>query len=214
MKLGRACLLGVMWLSASGSAPAEGKYNPAKICPDANRTPQCDHLLEKAVARDVPGVIERRGAVLRIRAKNGKTIERKNSPHTGEGHKEVWVCDFLPAHGYLRLCYRFWESSGTEYVNIRSGSANFIGGWPTYSPSGQRMLMVNGYAGDVFGVEIWRFEMTRMVREFNMGRPPMQGWETGVWKGEDAIEAVPDHVPGPASHILIRGADGWRMQER
>lgn len=214
MRIKPAHLITLTLLGVSVLALAKGKYDSEKICQEINPVSECDHLVEKTVSKDVPGIIERKGQALKIHAKSGKTVERTNSNASGEGHKEMWVCDYFPKYGYVRVCYRFWESSGTEFVNIHSGSSNFVAGWPIYSPSGQRILMVNGYGGAVYSLEIWRFEEQKLFKEFHSESPPGPGWETAAWKSENEIEPNQSSLPRGPRYILLRKAGSWEIHAK
>jgi hypothetical protein len=193
---------------------ADGGYERDKICSNSTVGTECDELIEQAVIKDLPLVIKRNGPAITIQTKNKNIIERSNSASHNEGHKEIWLCDYLQKYGYIRLCYRFWESSGTEYVNIHTGDVKFLNGWPYYSPSGERVLMVAGYAGEVYGVEIWRFAKEQMVNEYHLGSPKLQGWEGAVWKGENMIVPIIEYRPEKhPSHLFIKDNSGWGMRE-
>lgn len=209
-------------------AEASDRYHPGKLCPEIHghvdyragvtevQMRKCRHRVEDFVSRDVPGVVERNGALLRIRAKNGKAIQRQSSYVDGETYEAIWVCDYLPQRGYIRLCYLVWESSGTEFVNVNTGTATFVQGWLTYSPSGDQILMVDGYGGAVDKIEIWRFGRDRLVREFQI-EPPAGAeldWERASWMSEtEVMLGASSDQPG-LKHLLSRKAGRWEHREQ
>lgn len=205
-------------LVTSNIAAAAGKYDREKICPRPNDISECDLLVEKAVASQIPGVVERRGAVLYIHAKNGKTLERKDSgPKVKETESwKRWVCNYFPANGYLEVCYRLWESSKSEFVNINSGSSISIDGWPVYSPLGHRVLMVNGYGGEVYSLEVWRFDEKGPLKEFRIESPPGAGemWEMPIWKSENEILPDLSSSASPLKYRLVRERNSWRLDDK
>lgn len=194
------------------SAHAAG-YAPALLCPDKASVLECDRLVEQAVAKDVPGVIKRQGPLLKLHAANGKTVEWRNASSTAEPQQTTWACDYFPAFGFIRMCHRLMEASATEFVNIRSGDSVAVKGWPIYSPSGKRMLIVDGYDDTVFSLEIWRFEAGRLVREFRAESPAGDGWETASWNSEHKITPQQELGRGDTQYIL-QNTDGWKILTR
>lgn len=213
MKKIAAIVIVLLGLGNHGASLAGDGYAPEKICPQPI-TPGCDALVESAVAKDVPGVIERSGPVLRIRAGNGKIVERKNAgPEIWEaGSWKVWACDYLPESGFVRLCYRLWESSKSEFIHIKSGEAVAIDGWPIYSPSRGSVLMVDGYGGEIYSLEIWRFRKNGLLKEFSREFPPGVGWEIPRWNGEGDIETNPESKVSGPRHKLVKEPIGWVLR--
>jgi len=79
----------------------------------------------------------------------------------------------------------------TEFVSLKSGESLIVPGWPIYSPSRRRVLMVDGYGGTVYTLEVWRFGEARLVNEFHLESPPGEGWGTAAWNGENEVLARP-----------------------
>ena len=204
----------LLGLGNHGASLASGSYVPEKICPQPNYTLECDVLVENAVAKDIPGVIERSGPVLQIHARNGKIVEKKNaSPEIREAESwKLWACDYLPESGFVRLCYRLWESSKTEFINIRSGQVVAMAGWPIYSPSRGSVLMVDGYGGEIYSLEIWRFGTNGLQKEFRLESPPGEGWEVPRWKEEGKIETNPGSRASGQRYTLIKEPTGWILR--
>ncbi|MCW5200564.1 hypothetical protein VU07_01925 [Desulfobulbus sp. F4] len=208
-----------MLLALPGAALAEGKYSRDTLCKEKGQEiapHDCNLRVEQAVAKDIPGVIERKGPVLRLHTKRGKVLERKNSgPKVKESLSWVlWACDWLPESGFVEICYGFYESSKSEFIHLKTGKAVELDGWPIYSPSRRRVLMADGYAEEMDSLEIWRFEEQGMVREFRVKSPPGKGWEQPVWNSESEIEAKPspDEQESGLLHRLVQGKSGWVLR--
>lgn len=195
------------------SALAAEKYDRNKICADSNVV-ECDLLVEKAVSESVPGVVDRAGRTLKVRARNGKTIERKNADTKiqGEGSSSIWVCDYLPAYGYVRLCYRLWEKAQTEYINLETGDSVLIKGFPQYSPSGQQVLFINHHVNSVYGIEIWRFEKNRIVKEFEHTPSAEFFAETGKWENENEIKLASQFSINVVRYRIVKRGGTWVLQ--
>jgi len=74
MKLISVCIIALAFL-VPNAVLAVRKYDSEKICKkEKDNFSACDLLVEQAVAKDILGVIERKGAVLRIHLKNGKIL--------------------------------------------------------------------------------------------------------------------------------------------
>ncbi len=203
----------LMFVGGSCYASAANRYNPELLCPANPSVAECDRLVEQAVAQDVPGVIERQGPLLKLHAANGKTVEWRNADPAGEQQQTAWACDYVAAFGFIRVCHRLLEASATEFVNIRTGDSLHLKGWPIHSPSGKRMLIVDGYDDAIFSLEIWRFEAGRLVREFRTESPAGQGWETASWINEREI--APQQEAGYANpQYVLQNRGGWKIHRR
>jgi hypothetical protein len=200
-------LAALLSVGCNSGGVAANKYHPEKICPESITPAECDLLVEKVVSADIPGVVQRSGSILRIQARNGKRVERKTADPA------VWACDYLPEHGYLRLCYRLWEESQTEFVSLKSGESLIVSGWPIYSPSRRKVLMVNGYGGEIYSLEIWRFGEKALVREFRRESPPGEGWEIPTWKGENEILPKPKSTSSGQRLRLVRDGNSWVIRD-
>lgn len=197
----------------SASPLAADKYDRKKICGDSNLI-ECDLLIEKAVSESIPGAIYRTGRVIKIRARNGKTIEREGTSKEaeGEGSRDIWACDYLATYGYLRLCYRLWERAQTEYISLETGDSVLIKGFPRYSPSGQQVLFIDHQVNSVLGIEIWRFERNRITREFQYSPSADFFAETGRWENENEISLVSQFSVNVIRHQIVRRKEEWSIQ--
>lgn len=232
MKSMSVCIIALILLAPS-AVLAVGKYDPEKIClKEKDNSLACDLLIEQAVAKDLPGVIERKGNVLSIRLRNGKTVKRKNATDPdgtasdGESFHEMSACNYLPDSGYLEICHIGWEWIRVEFVNIKSGASVSYDGLPVYSPSGRRALMVevNDDGGGFNRIEIWRFDKKRPVKEFQMEKSSEEesvdsswsnlSWLDAVWKSETEIlvNGSPDSPPSPYS--LVKKGRKWILKKK
>lgn len=216
MKSMSVCLTALALLAPS-AVLAVGKYDREKICLKENNYEACDLLIEQAVAKQAPGVIERKGNVLSIHLRNGKTVELVADKNCGECCNDLWVCNYLPDRAYVEICHRCLEWSKTVFININSGKSVSSGGVPVYSPSGRRALMVEASDGAVDGVEIWRFDRKRPVKEFKLEDSSANNedaWFQAVWKSETEIQANAPSSSPPASYHLIKKGDTWEFKEK
>lgn len=197
------------------SAPlsAADRYDRTKICGNTKYI-ECDLLIEKAISKSIPGVIDRTGRVITIHARDGKTIERVGTGREikGEGSRNIWVCDYLPTYGYLRLCYRLWERAQTEYVDLDTGESVLIKGFPQYSPSGQRALFIDHHVNSVFGIEIWRFEKSQITREFQYSPSSEFFAETERWENENEISLASQFSANVARYRILKRKENWSIQ--
>ncbi|MCW5206731.1 hypothetical protein VU08_07355 [Desulfobulbus sp. F5] len=228
------CIITLAFLVPS-AVLAVGKYDREKICPkEKDNFSACDLLVEQAVAKDIPGVIERKGAVLRIHLRNGKIMARKNVRTAADCDSchENWVCNYLPNSGYLEICQRGWWWSAAKFVNIQSGSSGTAIGRSSYSPLGRRALMVElSDDSGVTGVEIWRFDSKRPVKEFELKYSSEEdeeeflgynlAWEDAVWKSETEIQIKGslDSQENPSSGVplssyrLVKEGHTWKIEK-
>lgn len=235
------CLTALALLAPS-AVLAVGKYDHQKICLKENNDEGCGVLIEQAVAKDLPGVIERKGNVLSIHLRNGKTIKRKNATDPdgtvsdGESFHVMTACNYLPDSGYLEICHTGWEWWNIEFVNIKSGVSVSSDGLPVYSPSGRRALMVEAidYGVGFNRIEIWRFDKKRPVKEFQMEISSSEdnqtegssekdeevsswsnlAWLDAAWKSETEIQVngSPDSPPSPYS--LVKKGRKWIFKKK
>lgn len=242
MKSISVCLTALALLAPS-AVLAVGKYDREKIClKEKDNFSACNLLVEQAVVKDIPGVIERKDNVLSIHLRNGKTVKRKNATDSdgtasdGESFHEMWACNYLPDSGYLEICHIGWEWRRVEFVNIKSGASVSSDGLPVYSPSGRRALMVESNEDGVGfdRIEIWRFDKKRPVKEFQIERSFNEDnqtedssgedeevfswssleWFDAVWKSETEIQVngSPDSPPSPYS--LVKKGRKWIFKKK
>jgi hypothetical protein len=199
-------------------------YDRHVVCDGTNHF-VCDDRVEKAVIADAPeGLIERKGLSLTIRARNGKLVERKSTDpakigvqHTEAGKdrasrdQTVWACDYFPQHKFVRLCYRLWESMETEFVNTETGKTVVILGAQTYSPSGSRILSVDGYADETYSIEVWRFRKSSLIKEFR-AKPNWSFWANATWVSEDDILLESRPPSGSQQYRLLRKNNKWTLR--
>lgn len=227
MKSISVCIIALAFLVPS-AVLAVGKYDREKICPkEKDNFSACDLLVEQAVAKDILGIIERKGAVLRIHLRNGKILERKNVG-TDSGCESCYVmsaCGYLPAMGYLEICYTGWEWHKTEFVNINSGRSVAVDGQSFHSPLERRAVIVESSDGGVDMIEIWRFDRKRPVKEFHMEPPsgedeeevsswPRLRWFDVVWKSETEIQVNGPPDESPSSYRLVKKGRKWEFKEK
>lgn len=207
------CFFISCWLVATGAYAAD-RYDRNIICKDLSPSANCALHIEQAIAKDVPGVIQRTGLVLTIKAKNGSQIKRKNSPPFTDGGTSVYVCYYLPEHKILQLCHYLNETLQTEYFHIENGNSVTAGGFPTYSPSKHRAVLAGRYYEQLGSIVIFRFEKKSLVREFEyIASPNKESYSVGEasWFGEDKIVFGP-YVGTKSSLVIERTKNGWEMR--
>lgn len=210
MRDSKPSLLLVLLICLPGAAVTQDKYSIERLCPD--QWGGCDLVVEAEVAKDIPGVIERDGEVLRLHAKNGVTVDRVNSG--GEAGKTMWVCDYFPESDYVRICHRYLESSGTEFLSIATGSSSLVGGFvESYSPSRQRILVFHATEDGIYGIAIWRFAAEKLVLELEAESPEDMGWVRSRWGSENEIDLVPESDDSGPRYALVKTADVWQIRK-
>lgn len=234
MKSISVCLTALALLAPS-AVLAVGKYDREKIClKEKDNFSACNLLVEQAVAKEAPGVIEHKGNVLSIHLRNGKTMELVADKNCSECCNDLWACNYLPDRAYVEICHRCLEWHKTVFINISSGTSVSSAGLPVYSPSGRRALMVevNDDGGGFNRIEIWRFDKKRPVKEFQMEESSEEEsvdsswsnleWSDAVWKSETEIlvNASPDSQANVSSGLplssysLVKKGRKWILKKK
>jgi hypothetical protein len=165
----------------------------------------------------VPGVIQRKGLVLTISARNGKQLFRKNSPPFTDGGISVYVCNYLPKFQILQLCHYLNETLKTEYFLIENGNSVSVPGFPKYSPSTNRAVLVGSYHEVIGSIVILRFKKGSIVHEFEYTASQSDNrFAMGIsgvsWSGENKITFGPALGTKP-NPFLEETKSGWVIRE-
>jgi hypothetical protein len=204
---------GVLVLSGAASAQMR---DPQPI--------QCGKV-ESECLRALGSLAERRGEVLTLRFRNGKTKSYTSSDEACEEHDaekcvRFYVVGYHPAQQLVIIGWQTYENGGSEVVHTRSGTSATLADRPEFSPNGRWFVSIgsddandNGY-----DVRIWETPADGPRLAFDY-RPPEGRYESWTFRGWESnrrikltvSKRVGDQLPElPAEAVYGEGA--WRLR--
>lgn len=168
----------------------------------------------------------RQGDRLRLRMRSGAAKVYRDSPECRNPLQEAecvtyWLVAHALSRGIFVLAQMFYEALAFVLVNDASGAQTNLNGFPYFSPSGQRALVLvqSAMTGDL-EIQVWRRQGPRFTKEWD-GSPYVasEGWLTYKflrWTGDAQIDLQADVqglTPTVRRFSLARENGDWTAQD-
>lgn len=179
-----------------------------KACDEADHAAQCERLLETQQMRQFPGIAEREGRVLRLKARAGPVELRDTGDPANETGAEFRAYAFWDLWPQRRIAVVSVMTQGVDHylaVDLERGAQTRLPAEPMLSPDGQRVLVADlceKQCGNV--IQIWRFDRDRIVRERSF-RPGEKWYEADVAWSDATTLAVEYSVAAPRRRLAEPG---------
>ncbi len=176
---------------------------------------------EAAVIRSLHGRVERQGPVLTLRAKSSATVLTDIScepvpPPSNCVHHEFVA--YEPSHHIYLVENTYWEGRDYTWISDEDGSSVSIKGFPHYSPSGNRLVVVNAAEEVSFnGIQLWRVLNGFPELEWEYSPAEYALYEFVAWENDKSIQL---HVTTWFDHKIKEGLParlvqrdpGWHLE--
>ena len=220
--LTRTLILSALASYVNFAGPAAVAAPPSQLsilraCGESDTAAQCERVVEADQIRQYPAVASRDGRVLRLKKRNGQSLELRDegTPGSDEGPKSkffaFWDYWTEPHAAVVSVS----AEAGDYYliVDLDRGTQTRITAEPMLSPDSGHFVvpdLCETQCGNA--IELWRFDRDRIVRERTF-RPSEKWYEADVrWKDPTTLEieysvAAPgQQASADAPPTLVRSA--------
>lgn len=179
---------------------------------------------EAACLRELGKIAGRKGDVLSLRLENGQSKVYKTNTkgcETDEARNciQYWLAGYHPVAHVYSISIQYYEGSGVELVNARTGKTLRLSGMPYFSDDGSRFLVIdNDYAhggDDDLAVGVTEGEVPALQWKHTWKDEPVE-WRHQRWIDNDhvALRVFPADTQQKCPDdncdaILVRFNDGW-----
>lgn len=182
---------------------------------------------EVVCLRELGELASRKGDVLSLQLENGTSKAYQTNVKACETDDarncvQYWLAGYHPVAHVYSIAIQYYEGSGVELVNARTGQTLLLPGVPYFSDDGSRFLVIdNDYAhggDDDLAVGITEGDVPALQWKHTWQNEPVE-WRHQRWIDNDHValrvfpadteQKCPDNN---CDAILVRFNDGWAVR--